>query len=138
MHWRIYLRGEIREESDIVYSSCALFSMPFNKLVELNYLKLTDEKWLLNQKCEEPKSLKNIGTHKTGLVASPICNKELYSNIRLLFKIICIVTLPAVSTSIPERTFLYLKRLKTYLRNYMTVILIIKYLGVDIRVVNEI
>lgn len=86
--------------------------MPVNKLVEFNYLKLTVNEWLPNKKCEEPKSQKNIGTYKTGLVASPICNKDLYSTYYLLFKILCIVTLPVDSTSIPERTFSYLKRLK--------------------------
>ncbi|XP_025407145.1 52 kDa repressor of the inhibitor of the protein kinase-like, partial [Sipha flava] len=53
----------------------------------------------------------------TGLEALNICNKDIYPNIYFLFKVLC--TLP-VSTSLLERMFSTLKRVKTYLRNTMS------------------
>ena len=53
----------------------------------------------------------------TGLEALNICNKDIYPNIYFLFKELC--TLP-VSTSLLERMFSTLKRVKTYLRNTMS------------------
>lgn len=53
---------------------------------------------------------------KSGIDGLAICNKELYSNIHFLYKIVCTLSM---STSTPEPTFSCLKRLKTYLRNSM-------------------
>lgn len=97
----------------------------FNKLVEFYSPVIDPHSSFAELNMWRQKLMTDNITLFSGLHALDICNKEFYPNIHMLLKIFC--TLP-VSTATPERSFSSLKRIKSYLRNSMTEVIVIYFL----------
>ncbi|KAL4153370.1 hypothetical protein QTP88_001203 [Uroleucon formosanum] len=104
----LFSKHELTAKEDNKFTELIRFYSPMvsNDSLVLVELELWQSKI---QRCEK--------IPNTGLEALDICNKDIYPNMYVLLKVLC--TLP-VSASSPERMFLTLKRVKTYLRNTMS------------------